>query len=140
MKSIPVLSASVATLMIGLIPMASATPPESIEIETTPGSFTSNLPGCPSGTWQDELLHITGNFDKIILNIKVDKTLTCATGDEIVIRFLPKARGVPFPQSGPWTIREGTLAGQDVHGSGWMTVDVDGGPPQELFTGKIHIG
>ena len=130
-------------ILIGLVaaPAALATPPQPIEITTTPGLFGSDIPGCESGTWTDDLVKVAGSFDKLILNIKVDKTLVCDDGGEFVIRLLPKVRGVPFPQSGPWTIIDGMIGGEEVHGSGWMIVDiVDAPPPQETFTGKIHIG
>lgn len=122
------------------VPVASAASPQAVETATTPGLFTSDIPGCEDGTWEDELLHVAGNFDKLILNLKVDKTLHCEGGDDLVIRFLPKVRGVPFPQSGPWTIVDEMLDSEEVYGSGWMTVDVFGGVPEELSTGKIHIG
>ena len=141
------LLATVATL-IGLVaaPAALATPPQSIEITTTAGFFGSDIPGCESGTWTADFdnLQVAGNprDDKLILNITVEKTLVCDDDrGEFVIRWRPKVRGVPFPQSGPWTIVDGTLDGKKVHGSGWMIVDLYGAPPpQETFTGKIHIG
>ena len=149
MKRISVLLAVLAILMIGVVPVASATPPQSVWIDTTlegplGGDFTSNIPGCEAGTWTDEFLQANGNWEKLIVNVKVEKTLFCdGSDDEIVIRFLPKVRGVLFPQTGHWKVVGGMINGERVRGNGWMTAFGDGPFGYligEEFTGKIHIG
>jgi hypothetical protein len=142
MRRISILLAVLAMVGVGSIPAASAVPPEQITITTAPGEFRSNIADCPTGTWVDELVGITGNFEKAILNIKVRKTLTCSTGHEFVIHFQPKVRGVPLPQSGPWRIVEGAIGGESLHGTGRMSLDFDKelDYPVEVFTGRVHIG
>jgi hypothetical protein len=129
-----------AMVAFGSVPAALAVPPDQVTITTTPGSFESNITGCAEGTWEDELVAITGNFEKLILNIKVRKTLTCSTDGEFEILFHPKMRGVPFPQSGPWRIVGGDIGGQGLHGTGWMSVGLSSEGPVEVFMGRVHIG
>ena len=148
MRRISVLLAVLAVMLVGVVPVASATPPEPIVINTWSGEFgvggfDSNIPGCESGTWTDDFMNVkvVGNFAKGILNIKVDKTLVCdEDGGEFVIRLLPKIRGNPDMQSGPWRIVGGMIGDDKVHGTGWMDYEHVGLDHFETFTGKIHIG
>lgn len=148
MRRISVLLAVFAVMFVGIAAAASATPPQPLTIDTTPGlvfgegDFSSNIPGCPSGTWTDDFatVKVSGNEAKLTLNIKVSKTLVCdGDGGEFVIRFLPKLRRVdPTMQEGPWRIASGMIGDDKVHGTGWMVFD--GLDLTEKFTGKIHIG
>lgn len=147
MRRISVLLAVLAVMLVGVVPVASATPPESVEIVTAStsfgaGTFTSDIPGCAIGTWTDDFANVkvVGNFDKGILNIKVDKTLICDDGGEFVIRLLPKVRGNPDVQSGPWRIVGGMIGGDEVHGTGSFDYLHVGETHTETFIGKIHIG
>lgn len=144
MKRSTILFAVAALLLVAVMPAATAVPPDPVTIEAAPGLFTSNIDGCETGTWNppDSLLKPpAGNFDKLILNIKVERTLFCDSGGgEFTIRFLPKVRGVPFPQIGPWRIVDGSIGGMDVHGTGSFVFDIVEGVPTEVFTGKVRIG
>jgi len=130
---------------VAVVPAAMAVPPDSVTITATPGAFAApDIEGCETGTWEmpDTLLRPpAGNLDKMILNIKVERTFVCnGGGGEFTLRFLPKVRGVPVPQAGPWRVVDGSIGGYDVHGTGSFVFDIIDGVPTEVFTGKMHIG
>jgi len=143
MKRSAILLVILVLLMVAVVPAAMATPPDRVTIEASPGMFTSDIDGCENGTWTppDTLLKPpAGNFEKLILNIKVERTFFCEGGGEFTLRFLPKVRGVPFPQTGPWRVVDGSIGGHEVHGTGSFVVDMTADGPLEVFTGKMHIG